>query len=89
MTLSPSLVELVMRCLRVVLAVFLTVPATAGATTFGAEVNSDFVSQVRGQWSQSQGASNLTALYSAGGRVGRADSNWATISWTVSTRWPS
>ncbi|HET8980670.1 MAG TPA: hypothetical protein VFN87_21135 [Solirubrobacteraceae bacterium] len=65
------------RYLPIVLSLFaLAVPATAGATTFGAEVNSDFTSQVRGQWSQAQVLSNLSALYKAGGRVGRADSNW-------------
>jgi hypothetical protein len=66
------------RCLPLALSLFaLAVPATAGATTFGAEVNSDFTNQVRGQWSQTQVIGNLSALYNAGGRVGRADSNWA------------
>jgi hypothetical protein len=66
------------RCLPLVLSVFaLAVPATAGATTFGAEVGSDFTNQVRGEWSQARVMSNLTSLYVAGGRVGRADSNWA------------
>lgn len=55
----------------------LALPASASAAVFGAEVNSDFVSQVRGQWSQTQALTNLTALYRAGGRVGRAESNWA------------
>jgi hypothetical protein len=55
----------------------LAVPATAGATTFGAEVNSEFTNQVRGQWSQAEVIGNLNALYQAGGRVGRADSDWA------------
>jgi hypothetical protein len=55
----------------------LAVPATAGATTFGAVVGSDFTHQVRGEWSQSKVLSNLRSLYQAGGRVGRADSNWA------------
>jgi hypothetical protein len=52
-------------------------PATASASTFGAEVNSDFVGQARGQWSRTQVINNLNALHSAGGRVGRADSDWA------------
>jgi hypothetical protein len=66
------------RCLPLVLSVFaLAVPATAGATTFGSEVNSDFFDQVHGLWSQSQAVGNLSALYKAGGRVGRADSDWA------------
>ncbi len=55
----------------------LAVPATASATTFGAEVNSDFTNQARGQWSQTRVTGNLSALYRAGGRLGRADSNWA------------
>jgi hypothetical protein len=55
----------------------LAIPATAGATTFGAEVNRDFVSQSRGLESASAVISNLNGLYKAGGRVGRADSNWA------------
>jgi hypothetical protein len=55
----------------------LAVPASASATTFGAEVNSDFTGQARGQWSTARVTSNLDALYRAGGRVGRADSNWA------------
>ncbi len=66
------------RCLPLVLSLFaLAVPATAGAMTFGAEVNTDFTGQVRGQWSQTRVIGNLSALYRAGGRVGRADSNWA------------
>ena len=66
------------RCLPMLLSLFvLAVPATAGAATvFGAEVNSDFVSQERGQWSPAMTASNLSSLYRAGGRVGRADSDW-------------
>ncbi len=55
----------------------LAVPATAGATTFGATVGSEFTNQVRGIWSQARVTSSLNALYKAGGRVGRADSNWA------------
>ena len=55
----------------------LAVPATAGATTFGAEVTSDFTNQAHGAWSQTQVMNNLSALYKAGGRVGRADSDWA------------
>ena len=61
------------RCLPLVLSLFaLAVPATAGAMTFGAEVNTDFTGQVRGQWSQTRVIGNLSALYRAGGRVGRA-----------------
>jgi hypothetical protein len=75
---SATYVRLMKRCLPLLLSVFaLAVPATASATTFGAEVNSDFINQVRGAWSQSQVIGNLSALYRAGGRVGRADSNWA------------
>jgi hypothetical protein len=66
------------RCLPLVLFLFLlTIPATAGATTFGAQVGTDFTNQIRGQWSQDQVVSNLNALYKAGGRVGRGDSDWA------------
>lgn len=57
----------------------LAVPALTGATTFGAEVNADFVYQARDQWSPTQVIDNLNALFKAGGRVGRADSNWAAI----------
>ncbi len=53
------------------------VPAAAGATTFGAEVGIDFTNQVRGEWSSTTALSSLRALYRAGGRVGRADSDWA------------
>jgi hypothetical protein len=66
------------RCLPLLLSLLaLAVPATAGATTFGAEVGGDFTYQVRGAWSQATVMSNLTSLYKAGGRVGRADSGWA------------
>ena len=66
------------RCLPLLLSLFaLAVPATAGATTFGAEVGSDFTNQVRGESSQTQVMTNLGSLYKAGGRVGRADSDWA------------
>ena len=66
------------RCLLLLLSLFaLAVPATAGATTFGAEVASDFTNQVRGEWSQARVMNNLSSLYRAGGRVGRADSDWA------------
>lgn len=66
------------RCLSLLLSLFaLAVPAAAGATTFGAEVGSEFTHQVRGEWSQTRVMSNLGSLYEAGGRVGRADSNWA------------
>jgi hypothetical protein len=65
------------RCLPLLLSLLaLAVPATAGATTFGAEVGSDFTKQVRREWSQPQVMRSLTSLYRAGGRVGRADSDW-------------
>ena len=54
----------------------LVVPGTAGATTFGAEVGGVFASQVRGEWSPTKVMSSLGSLYKAGGRVGRADSDW-------------
>lgn len=66
------------RSLPLLLSLFaLAVPATAGATTFGAEVGSDFTHQVRGEWSQTRVTSNLSSLHEAGGQVGRADSDWA------------
>ena len=55
----------------------LAVPATAGAATFGAEVGSEFTNQLRGVWSLPGVMNSLSALYKAGGRVGRADSDWA------------
>jgi len=65
------------RCLLFLFLVLtLAAPACANATTFGAEVAGDFVNQVRGWWSPSQVMSSLNALYAAGGRVGRADSDW-------------
>ncbi len=66
------------RCVSLLLlALALLVPATANATTYGAEVGGDFVYQSRGAWSAEQVISSLNALYAAGGRVGRADSDWA------------
>lgn len=66
------------RFLPLVVSLFiLAVPAAASATTFGAEVNTDFTNQARGGWSSAHVTSNLASLYKAGGRVGRADSNWA------------
>ncbi|MFL5862618.1 MAG: hypothetical protein ACJ780_17890 [Solirubrobacteraceae bacterium] len=52
-------------------------PAVAHATTFGAEVAGDFTNQARGLWTADQTLASLTKLYVAGGRVGRADSDWA------------
>ncbi|MFZ0089541.1 MAG: hypothetical protein WAL63_08545 [Solirubrobacteraceae bacterium] len=75
------------RCLPFLLSLLaLAVPATAGATTFGAEVGSAFTKQVRGEWSQTRVMSNLNALYKAGGRVGRADSDWAATEPKASVR---
>jgi hypothetical protein len=66
------------RCLPLFLSLLaLAVPATASATTFGAEVTSDFTNQARGEWSHTQAINNLNALHRAGGRIGRADSDWA------------
>jgi hypothetical protein len=66
------------RCLPLLLSLFvLAVPATAAAKiTFGAEVGTDFTNQWRGQATADKVVSNLKALYKAGGRVARADSNW-------------
>jgi hypothetical protein len=65
------------RCLPLLVSLFaLAIPATAGATTFGADVGTDFTYQARGAWSQATVISNLKSLHRAGGRVGRADSNW-------------
>ncbi len=55
----------------------LALPAAARATTFGAEVAGDFANQDRGIWTAEEAQSSLTRLYAAGGRVGRADSDWA------------
>ena len=66
------------RCLLLLLSLSaLAIPASASATTFGAEVGSIFTGQARGQISPSDATSSLKGLYKAGGRVGRADSNWA------------
>jgi hypothetical protein len=66
------------RCLSSILLVLsLAAPATASAATFGAEVGGDFVNQERAIWSPGRVMDSLTALYAAGGRVGRADSDWA------------
>jgi hypothetical protein len=66
------------RCLPLLLSLLaFVVPATAGAATFGAEVGSVFTNQLRGEWSQTTAMSSLSSLYKAGGRVGRADSDWA------------
>ena len=76
---STTFVRLMKRFfLPLALSLFaLAVPASASAAVFGAEVNGDFVGQSRGVWSQTQVMGNLTALYRAGGRVGRAESDWA------------
>ena len=66
------------RCLSsILLLLALAVPTTATAATFGAEVGSDFVNQAWGVWSSGRVMRSLNALYAAGGRVGRADSDWA------------
>jgi hypothetical protein len=66
------------RCLSSILLVLaVAAPATATATTFGAEVGSDFINQSRGVWSTGLVMHSLRALHAAGGRVGRADSDWA------------
>jgi hypothetical protein len=66
------------RCIPVVLLVFaLAIPAAAGATTFGAQVGVDFLNQARGITTSDQVVTSLTALHAAGGRIGRADSDWA------------
>lgn len=57
-------------------AIALIVPASAGATVYGAEVGGDFLNQLYGTWTAAQVTSSLDALYAAGGRVGRADSDW-------------
>jgi hypothetical protein len=65
------------RCLPLLLSLLaVAVPATAGAATFGAEVGSVFTNQVRGEWSPTKVMNSLESLYKAGGRVGRADSDW-------------
>jgi hypothetical protein len=66
------------RCLSfIVLLVALAIPVTASAATFGAAVGSAFESETYRVWSPARVMQSLHALYSAGGRIGRADSNWA------------
>lgn len=66
------------RCLSsILLMLALAIPATATATTFGAQVGGVFIDQTRQIFSPGQAISSLSALYAAGGRVGRADSDWA------------
>ena len=66
------------RCLLFLLLAFaLAVPATASATTYGAGLGGVFINQQRGQWSAANVMSSLNALHAAGGRIGRADSDWA------------
>jgi hypothetical protein len=54
----------------------LALPATAHATTYGSDVGGVFLNQARNLWTTTQAMSSLNALYAAGGRLGRADSNW-------------
>lgn len=61
----------------VLLALALAVPAAAGATTYGAQVGVDFLNESRGISTQDQVLVSLKALHAAGGRIGRADSDWA------------
>ena len=68
------------RCLSSILLLLLlalAVPAAASATTFGAQVGGVFINQTRSVWSPGQVMTSLSSLYAAGGRVGRADSDWA------------
>jgi hypothetical protein len=67
------------RCLLLILpALALAAPATAIATpTFGAEVGPVILNQARFVWTPGKTMHSLTALYKAGGRMGRADSDWA------------
>jgi hypothetical protein len=66
------------RRLLLLLSLFaLAIPATANATTFGAQVSTDFGNQLSGKWSWNRVMNDLNALHKAGGRVGRADSDWA------------
>jgi hypothetical protein len=68
------------RCLPLLLALFaLALPASAGAATFGAQVGNVFINEVRGALSPTKAMNSLTALYKAGGRVGRGDSDWRQI----------
>jgi hypothetical protein len=66
------------RCLPLILLVLaLAVPATSSAKTFGAEVGPVLLNQARFIWTPTKTVRSLEALYKAGGRVGRADSDWA------------
>ncbi len=65
------------RCLSfILLALALAVPATANATVYGAQVGGIQLSNV-GSLVSGEVQNSLAALYAAGGRVGRADSDWA------------
>jgi hypothetical protein len=67
------------RCLSLTaLLIVLIIPATASAKpTFGADVSPGFINQTRGVESASAVVASLQALYKAGGRIGRVDSDWA------------
>jgi hypothetical protein len=65
------------RCsLLILLVLALALPASASAVTFGAEVGSVFSWQQHGWYTPAQAVQSLSQLYAAGGRIGRADSNW-------------
>ena len=69
---------MIRRGLPILLALLaLAVPTAAHATTYGAEVSSEFTDQSWGLLTGTQVVGSLKALYAAGGRVGRADSGWA------------
>ena len=71
-------VAVVRRGLPIILALLvLAVPAAAHATTYGAEVSSEFSDQAWGLMSSTQVIGSLKTLHAAGARVGRADSGWA------------
>lgn len=66
------------RCLPILVALAaLGLPAVAQATTYGADVSSEFSDQHWGISSPAQVEASLQSLYAAGGRVGRADSEWS------------
>ena len=76
---SQSTLRAMKPCLPVVLLMLaLAIPAAADATTYGAQVGGPhFLNQSRGVSTGDQVVSSLKALHAAGGRIGRADSDWA------------
>lgn len=69
-----------------VVALLLALPATAGATSYGAGVGDAFANQTQGVWSAQQTVASLQALYAAGGQLGRTEVSWASSEPAAPTR---